>query len=105
MQAEKSDTSTLLYRASSGNSQGIGPSPGDALSELMRKIDSTPTDPIIIWPYKRGDKFFTDSQQQRLEHLKSNRQNLTSDEIAELENLVRASFEATIARSHSLKTN
>ena len=54
--------------------------------------------PVVIWPYNQGDVFFTGSQQARLADLKSRRNSLTDEERKEWEELLEASFEATIAR-------
>jgi hypothetical protein len=63
--------------------------------------DGSPT-PIVIRPYNRGDTFFTEAQQKRLQELKSRRDTLTEAEREEWERLVEASFDATIARTRAL---
>ena len=93
---------TAHFRATAGTQQGFGKTPQRALSALMALLpDDTPT-PIVIWPYNRGDAFFTEAQQARLEELKSRRETLTEEERSELERLVEAAFDATIARTQAL---
>ncbi len=50
----------------------------------------------------KGDAFFTDAQQARLQELKRRLETLTAAEYAELEGLIKAAFDATIARTKSL---
>ncbi|HZT40948.1 MAG TPA: hypothetical protein VFA07_02100 [Chthonomonadaceae bacterium] len=90
------------FRATAGAQQGFGATPQEALNALMSVLpDDVPT-PIVIWPYNRGDAFFTDAQQARLQELNSRRNTLTDSEREELERLIEASFEATIARTQTL---
>jgi hypothetical protein len=58
--------------------------------------------PIVIWPYNRGDAFFTNAQQMRMQDLKARRDSLTTVEGAELERLVAEAFDATVARTQAL---
>lgn len=68
---------------------------------MLRLPDNAPT-PIVIWPYNRGDAFFTETQQARLQELKSRRDTLTDSEREELESLIEAAFDATISRTQAL---
>ena len=90
------------YRATAGAQQAFGTTPQEALNALMEILPDDDAAPIVIWPYNRGDAFFTDAQQARLEELKSRRGTLTEAEREEWEDLVEASFDATIARTQSL---
>ena len=98
-----SQQKSAQFRATAGTQQGFGATPQKALNALMASLtDDTPT-PIVIWPYNRGDAFFSDAQQARLQELKSRRDTLTEAEQAEWESLVEASFDATIARTQTLQ--
>lgn len=90
------------FRATTGTLQGFGETPGDALAALMSNPAAQADRPIIIWPYNQGDAFFTAEQQARLEDLKRRRDQLTDVERRELESLIEAAFDATIARTQSL---
>ena len=91
------------FRATAGELQGFGSTPQSALGALMALLtDDAPT-PIVIWPYDRGDPFFSAEQQARLDELKLRRAMLTENERAELERLVEAAFDATIARTQALQ--
>lgn len=65
----------------------------------MQRLPDAATTPIVIWPYNRGDAFFSEAQQARLQELKRRRETLTEAERAELEGLITAAFDATIART------
>jgi hypothetical protein len=102
------DTSGEKEDGSSGNRSvsrhrrrvaGLGSTPHEALAALMVLLPHDAPTPIVIWPYNQGDAFFTDAQQARLQELKNRRETLTEEEREEWEQLVEASFDATIART------
>ena len=93
---------TARYRATAGSQQEFGATPQEALNALMACLSGDAPTPIVIWPYNRGDAFFSDSQQARLQELKSRRDTLTEAEREEWECLVEASFDATISRTQSM---
>ena len=88
------------YRATCGDEQGIGETPGEALASLLSRLSGEPESPIAIWPYNHGDRFFSAAQQARLEALKAKAQR-TSEEWEEMEQLVTAAFEASAQRSQA----
>ncbi len=90
------------FRAVAGEQQGFGKTPQEALNALMALLPDNASTPIVIWPYNRGDAFFTEAQQARLQELKSRRDTLSEAEREEWEHLVEAAFDATIARTQSL---
>lgn len=87
------------FRATTGAKQAFGATPQDALAALMKQTVNDALSPIVIWPFNLGDTYFTDTQQARLQELKSRLETLTADEHAELEGLIAAAFDATIART------
>ncbi len=93
---------TAQFRATAGTVQGFGATPQEALQALMERLPTAPPAPIIIWPYNRGDVFFTDEQHTRLQELKSRRDTLSEFEREELELLVETEFDAAIARTRTL---
>jgi hypothetical protein len=68
----------------------------------MQQLPDSASTPIVIWPYNEGDPFFTEEQQARLQALKRRQELLTPEERAELEELIAASFEATVARTQAV---
>lgn len=93
---------TAKFRATTGHTQAFGVTPEEALSTLMQRLSRDAPAPIVIWPYNRGDAFFTDARQARLQDLKACQPPLTPDERAELEALVASAFDATLARTQAL---
>jgi hypothetical protein len=96
------DRDTAKFRATAGTLQGFGRTPQQALAALMRRLPGTASVPIVIWPYNQGDAFFAEDQQARLQELKQCQDVLTAEERAELEELVAAAFDATVARTQAL---
>jgi hypothetical protein len=97
-----SDRAASKFRATAGTFQGCGTTPQEALAELIRRLPDGADLPIVIWPHNRGDAFFSELQQARLQELKGRREALTPEEQAELEDLIAAAFDATVARTQSL---
>ena len=96
------DRDTAEFRATAGAIQGFGRTPQEALAALMQCLPDEASVPIVIWPYNRGDAFFTEEQQTRLQELKQRQEALTREERAELEELIAAAFDATVARTQAL---
>ncbi len=90
------------FRATTGPKEGFGTTPQEALTALMRTTSGDAFSPIIIWPYNLGDAYFTEAQQARLQELKGRQEALTANEQAELEGLIAAAFDATVARMEAL---
>lgn len=93
---------TAQFRATSGDFQGFGGTPQEALNALLSRLNGDAPTPIVIWPYNRGDVFFSATQQARLQELKSRRETLTEAERQEWECLAEATFEASIARTQAI---
>ena len=69
------DRGEAKFRATTGPAQGFGTTPQEALMALMQGVSGSDTPlPIVIWPYNRGDAFFTDAQQARMQDLKGRRE-------------------------------
>ncbi len=106
MQAEQTEAmETAQFCATVGRSQGLGRTPGEALSNLLGHLGDVVPTPIVIWPYKRGDEYWSEVQQQRLLDLRSRMETLTAPEREEWERLVEMSFDATIARTQAVQNN
>ena len=106
MQAEQTETiETAQFRATVGKNPGLGSTPGEALSDLLGRLGDVVPTPIIIWPYNRGDEYWSEAQQQRLLDLRSRSETLTLAEREEWEHLAEASLEAAIERSQAALGN
>ena len=90
------------YRATAGEVQGLGSTPRSALDSLLPQLPEDEMSPIVIWPYNRGDRLFSDEQQARLQELKARQDTSTEAERQELEKLVEDSFNAAIARTEAV---
>jgi hypothetical protein len=53
-------------------------------------------------PKQVPDRFFTAVQHDRMEELRQRRKTLTQDELRELEDLINAEIDATVARTDAL---
>ncbi|MCW3100978.1 MAG: hypothetical protein JWL77_6596 [Chthonomonadaceae bacterium] len=93
---------TAHFRVIAGDEQDFGATPQEALNALMTRLAGNAFTPIVILPYNQGDAFFTQTQQDRLQELKGRRETLTAAEQEEWEQLVAASFDATINRTQAL---
>ena len=93
---------TAQFRATAGDEHEFGATPEEALNSLMERLSDNPPTPIVIWPYNRADAYFSASQQARLKELSSRRDSLSAPEREELEQLIEASFDATISRTRSM---
>jgi hypothetical protein len=106
VQAEQIETiEAAQYRATVGKNQGLGSTPGEALSNLLGHLGDVVPTPIVIWPYNRGDKYWSEAQQQRLLDLRSRMETLTVAEREEWEILVEMSFDATVARTQAVQSS
>lgn len=104
MQTEQAMLTTdVQFRASAGKTQGVGNTPGEALNDLMGRLGDAVLISIVIRPFNRGDQYFTQPQQQRLLDLRSRLEELAPAEREEWEQLVEASFDATIARAEAVR--
>lgn len=97
-----SQLESAKFRATTGSTEAFGATPQEALNTLMQHLSGDAYSPIVIWPYNLGDAYFTDAQQARLQELKRHQGALTAEEHAELEELIGAALDATVARTKAL---
>ncbi len=92
------------YRAFTGDKQGAGRTAGEALDALTSQLGDEENGTLIIVQHHRADEFFTDAQQTRLTELMQRRGNgnLSTEEAAELEQLVEAELDGARRRAASL---
>jgi len=96
---------TAQFCATVGKNRGLGRTPSEAVNDLLGRLgDAIPT-PIVIWPYNRGDGYWSEAQQQRLLDLRSRMETLTAAEREEWDRLVEMSFDATIARTQAMQSS
>ena len=90
------------FRAVSGSLQSVGRTMGEALDALAAQIPDTDASALILIQQRRPDPFFTAEQYQRMRDLMARRDTLTSAERVELEALVDAELDGTVARTDAL---
>ena len=74
------DREMAQFRATAATVQGFGRTPQEALAALMQSLPDAVSVPIVIWPYNRGDAFFTKGQQARLQELQQRHNAWTAEE-------------------------
>lgn len=91
-------TQNTQFRAVSGLQEGFGATPREALDALTTALAPAFDAPIVILPFNRGDRFFTQAQQDRLQELKARQTELSDAENAELNALIESAFDASLSR-------
>jgi hypothetical protein len=90
------------FIARTGNLRAVGRTMGEALDALASQWgEITHTVPVIIQHFG-SDPFFTQPQYDRMQELRTRVQTLSADERTELESLIDAELDATIARLDAL---
>ena len=106
MQAEQTELmETAQFCATVGKNRGLGKTPSEAVNNLLGHLGDAIPMPIVIWPYNRGDEYWSGAQQKRLLDLRSRSETLTLAEREEWEHLAEASVEAAIERSQAALGN
>lgn len=100
--SETTPSSVKRYRARAGSRQSVGSTMGQALDALTADWGDDIKETAILIQRFEPDEFFTASQQQRKQELLSRRANLSSEERTELEDLLDAELDATVARTENL---
>lgn len=88
------------YRAIAGGQQKVGATMGQALNALMAEWGNDVPETVILIQRFQPDAHFTEAQQRRKRELLSRRTDLTQEERAELESLLDAELDGTIARTN-----
>lgn len=106
MHAEQTETiETAQFCATVGKNRGLGRTPSEAVNNLLEHLGNTIPTPIVIWPYNRGDEYWSEAQQERMVDLRSRMEMLTVAEREEWERLVEMSFDTTIARTQAVQSS
>lgn len=90
------------FRAIAGDRQSVGRTMGEALDALVAGWGEDVQEAAVLIQRFRPDQYFTSAQQQRLQELLGRRATLTPGERAELETLIDAELDATVARTDAL---
>lgn len=97
--AESEASGAPRFRAIAGNRQSVGRTMGEALDALTAQWGDEVEETAVLIRRFRPDAYFTEAQHARMQELLARRAALTSPERAEMEDLVDAELDATVARS------
>jgi len=90
------------FCAVSGSRQSFGKTMGEALDGLAGAIGQANSSAVIFIQKLGGDEFFSDEQHARMVDLKNRLASLSEAEYSELEELIGAELDATVARTEAL---
>ena len=90
------------YRAISGHRQSVGHTMGEALDALTADWGDDVEETAVLIQRFRPDAYVTEEQHSRMQDLLARRATLTAAERAELESLIDAELDATVARTDAL---
>ena len=90
------------FRAVAGDEQSVGSTIGEAIDALTAGWNTDIHDAAVLIQRFEPDSYFTEIQHARMQELLARRDVLSSNERLELEGLIDAELEATIARTDNL---
>jgi hypothetical protein len=102
VRSEDRESGEHRFRAIAGNRQSVGRTMGEALDALMADCGDDVQETAVLIQRFRPDAYFTEAQVQRMQDLLARRATLTREERKELEALIDAELDATVARTDSL---
>jgi regulator of protease activity HflC (stomatin/prohibitin superfamily) len=102
MRTENRQPGAPQFRAVAGNRQSVGRTMGEALDALAMDWDDDIQEIAVFIQRLQPDAYFTAAQYHRMQELLTRRATLTAEERVELETLIDAELDATVARTESL---
>ena len=102
VRAEEGSPGELRFRAMAGGRQHVGRTMGEALDALVADWGEELPEAAVLIQRFRPDAHFTETQFQRMQDLLARRSSLSTQERQELEGLIDAELDATIARTESI---
>lgn len=90
------------FRAVAGERQSVGRTMGEALDALVAESGGVLEETAVFIQCFRADAYFTEAQQLRMRELLGRRDSLSAGERGELEALLDAELDATVARTGGL---
>jgi len=102
IRSEKGGPGEPRFRAVAGNRQSVGRTMGEALDALTADWGEDIQETAVLIQRFTPDSYFTEAQHSRMQELLSRRAALTVEERAELEALIDAELDATVARTDDL---
>ena len=102
IRTEHNEAGAPRFRAVAGNRQSVGRTMGEALDALTAEWGDDIQETSVLIQRFQPDAYFTTAQYDRMQELLARRTMLTAAERAELETLIDAELDATVARTESL---
>jgi len=102
IRADNSKAGTPRFRAIAGNRQAIGRTMGEALDALTADWGDDMQEMAVFIQRFEPDAYFTAAQYHRMQELLARRATLTAEERGELEALIDAELDTTIAHTEGL---
>jgi predicted Zn-dependent protease with MMP-like domain len=99
IRTDQKETGERWFRAIAGDRQSIGRTMGEALDALTAEWGDNIQETIVLIQRFQPDQYFTQAQYDRMQALLARRPVLTPEERAELEDLIDAEVDATVART------
>lgn len=106
---EKNSPNGTFYRAVAGEKESVGKTVGEALDALKEQLTEEESTTLVIIKNQYPDRFFTRTQQQKLELLMSKWREardagrvLSSEDQKELEALIEAELQGTQQRAEAV---
>ena len=101
IRTDQKETGERRFRASAGDRQSLGKTMGEALDALTAEWGDNVQETIVLIQRFQPDQYFTQAQYDRMQALLARRPTLTPEERTELEALIDAEVDATVARTET----
>ena len=102
IRTEESEPGKPRFRAIAGDRQSVGRTMGEALDALTADWGNDIQETAVLIQRFHPDSYFTAAQYDRMQELLAHRASLTAEERVEIEALIDAELEATVARTDRL---
>jgi len=99
IRTDQKETGERQFRAIAGDRQSLGRTMGEALDALTAEWGDNIQETVVLIQRFQPDQYFTQAQHDRMQALLSRRSTLTPEERIELEALIDAEVDATVART------
>jgi predicted Zn-dependent protease with MMP-like domain len=101
IRTDQKETGERQFRAIAGDRQCLGRTMGEALDALTAEWGDSVQETVVLIQRFQPDQYFTQAQYERMRELLARRSTLTPEERTELEALVDAEVDATVARTET----
>ena len=101
IRTDQKETGERQFRAIAGDRQSLGRTMGEALDALTAEWGDSIQETVVLIQRFQPDRYFTQAQCDRMQVLLARRPTLTPEERTELEALIDAEVDATIARTET----